>query len=599
MTREQLAGTNLAPEAGMHELGHTASRAVVAPLGPEQTETGGTADLYSRIIDLADLPPAPESVPDFVRVEILTDDMLRIGAEKVKLGSHQLYLFNALLLLRDKPRSAAELRAFGFYPDASHNRVVASTLTHAMKALNAKFVKGANTEAVVKTGEGRDMNYQLRPGLVLSDIRGEYVPAAPAAESDETTHIRRMKAAPRLGRINLASIKEADFKKYSDREEAIVAIAKKYKERPEATREAERFRKSVVTTEALDDSVRLYMKKINQYRLLSRDDEVVLFARIEKGLELYNQLGPPDDPDLTAEQVSAFLDGLDLTPTQEAAFIDLASARQAVFNSNLKLVASIAKNYTNYMSFLDLIQEGNEGLSKAISRFGVIKGHKFSTYSTWWIRQSITRAIADKARTIRLPVHMNDRWKEANRISRGLEQELGREPTDAEIGAKMKKKMTAKEVEVLKRAGALYLKSTNEPVSEEGDSEFGDFIADPRGGIDQQLEQVARDDVISRAFARAELDKQEAVVISLHTGVYVDIQKHNTFITPQGEKTYDDLMNKIPVENGAKGKGLGLKTIGFLLGISHSTIIRIEKDGMKRLQRYVDEHERDGSQKAA
>lgn len=187
----------------------------------------------------------------------------------------------------------------------------------------------------------------------------------------------------------------------------------------------------------INDPVRMYLKEIGRVSLLTADQEVELALRIEKG-----------DP----------------------------RARQELAEANLRLVVSIAKRYVGRgMQFLDLIQEGNMGLMKAVEKFDYQKGFKFSTYATWWIRQAITRAIADQARTIRIPVHMVETINKLIRIQRQLLQDLGREPMPEEIGAEMD--MPSDKVrEILKIAQEPV--SLETPIGEEDDSHLGDFIED-------------------------------------------------------------------------------------------------------------------------
>ena len=187
----------------------------------------------------------------------------------------------------------------------------------------------------------------------------------------------------------------------------------------------------------INDPVRMYLKEIGRVSLLTGDEEVALAERIEQG----------DD-----------------------------TAKQELAEANLRLVVSIAKRYVGRgMQFLDLIQEGNMGLMKAVEKFDYRKGFKFSTYATWWIRQAITRAIADQARTIRIPVHMVETINKLIRIQRNLLQDLGREPTPEEIGAEMDI-VTDKVRDILKIAQEPV--SLETPIGEEDDSHLGDFIED-------------------------------------------------------------------------------------------------------------------------
>ena len=186
-----------------------------------------------------------------------------------------------------------------------------------------------------------------------------------------------------------------------------------------------------------DDPVKLYLKEIGSYPLLTIDEEVDLAKRIENGDEI---------------------------------------AKKILAESNLRLVVSIAKRYVGRgLSFLDLIQEGNLGLIKAVDKFDYTKGYKFSTYATWWIRQAITRSIADQSRTIRIPVHMSEVINKTYRISRNLLQELGREPTEQELADAMN--LPIEKVREILKVSADPI-SLDTPIGEEDDSHLGDFIKD-------------------------------------------------------------------------------------------------------------------------
>ena len=211
---------------------------------------------------------------------------------------------------------------------------------------------------------------------------------------------------------------------------------------PEDEIDVEHIDLSVPEGIGVDDPVRMYLKEIGKIPLLTADEEIELAKRMEKG-----------DPE----------------------------AKRRLAESNLRLVVSIAKRYTGRgMQFLDLIQEGNLGLIKAVEKFDYKKGYKFSTYATWWIRQAITRAIADQARTIRIPVHMVETINRTIRTSRQLTQSLGREPSAAEIAEVMK--MPVQRVEEILKI-AMDPISLETPVGEEDDTHLGDFIKDNKSEV--------------------------------------------------------------------------------------------------------------------
>lgn len=216
------------------------------------------------------------------------------------------------------------------------------------------------------------------------------------------------------------------------------------------------------------DPVRMYLKEIGKVDLLTASEEVDLAMKIEAGLEATEKLEAADagELELTRAEIRR------LTRIENVGL----EAKQALISANLRLVVSIAKRYVGRgMLFLDLIQEGNLGLIRAVEKFDYQKGFKFSTYATWWIRQAITRAIADQARTIRIPVHMVETINKLVRVQRQLLQDLGRDPTPEEIGAEMD--MSADRVREIQKISQEPV-SLETPIGEEEDSQLGDFIED-------------------------------------------------------------------------------------------------------------------------
>ena len=230
----------------------------------------------------------------------------------------------------------------------------------------------------------------------------------------------------------------------------------------------------------INDPVKMYLKEIGKVPLLESDKEIELAKRILEGDEV---------------------------------------AKQELISSNLRLVVSIAKHFLGRgMQFLDLIQEGNIGLIKAVEKFDYTKGFKFSTYATWWIRQAITRAIADQARTIRIPVHMVETINKMTRIQRQMTQDLGREPTAEEIAEKMDGDMTPEKVRQIQRIN-LEPVSLETPIGEEDDSHLGDFIEDKDAmSPDQYANNQLLKDEINKALS--ELTEREEKVLRLRFGLY-------------------------------------------------------------------------------
>jgi len=258
------------------------------------------------------------------------------------------------------------------------------------------------------------------------------------------------------------------------------------------------------------DPVRMYLKEIGKVPLLTAEQEVTLAKRIEAGtlaaekLDAVNELGDPIE--ISENQRSSL----------HAVKRDGELARRQLTEANLRLVVSIAKRYVGRgMALLDLIQEGNLGLIRAVEKFDYTKGFKFSTYATWWIRQAITRAIADQARTIRIPVHMVETMNKVLRVQRQMLQELGREPTVEEVAAKVE--MTPDKVREIQRIAQEPV-SLETPVGEEDDSLLGDFVEDPN--VIAPATAAARA-LLSEAIEEAlqELNDRERAVVRLRFGL--------------------------------------------------------------------------------
>jgi RNA polymerase primary sigma factor len=266
-----------------------------------------------------------------------------------------------------------------------------------------------------------------------------------------------------------------------------------------------------LTVEPSLDSLRLYLRSIGRVDLLTADQEVALARRIERG--------------------------------------DM-SAKQQMIEANLRLVVSIAKGYLGRgLSFLDLIQEGSLGLIRAVEKFDYRRGYKFSTYATWWIRQAVTRAIADKARTIRIPVHMVEKLNKVVHVERQLVQEFGREPTPEEIAAELQ--WTAREVKDILRIAQLPV-SLEKPIGEEEDSELGDFVEDDtaESPFEQASENLRRENVRRALNA---LPPREREVIEMRYGL-------------RGQKART------------------LEEVGRAFGVTRERIRQIENNTLKKLE---------------
>ncbi|WP_067665045.1 RNA polymerase sigma factor [Nocardia miyunensis] len=275
-------------------------------------------------------------------------------------------------------------------------------------------------------------------------------------------------------------------------------------EESEALRQA---RKDAELT-ASADSVRAYLKQIGKVALLNAEEEVELAKRIEAGLYATEKF----------RELSEKGDKLPVTTRRDLNWImrDGNRAKNHLLEANLRLVVSLAKRYTGRgMAFLDLIQEGNLGLIRAVEKFDYTKGYKFSTYATWWIRQAITRAMADQARTIRIPVHMVEVINKLGRIQRELLQDLGREPTPEELAKEMD--ITPEKVLEIQQYAREPI-SLDQTIGDEGDSQLGDFIEDSEAvvAVDAVSFTLLQDQLQS---VLETLSEREAGVVRLRFGL--------------------------------------------------------------------------------
>jgi RNA polymerase primary sigma factor len=387
-------------------------------------------------------------------------------------------------------------------------------------------------------------------------------PAAPAAESAVEEEAPAKKAAAKKTTAKKAAAKKAPAKKTAAKktsakkddvellEEEVLeeAAPGKAGEEPEGTENAgfvlsdddedDAPAQQVAAAGATADPVKDYLKQIGKVPLLNAEQEVELAKRIEAGLFAEDKLANADKlaPKLKRELEIIAEDG--------------RRAKNHLLEANLRLVVSLAKRYTGRgMLFLDLIQEGNLGLIRAVEKFDYTKGYKFSTYATWWIRQAITRAMADQARTIRIPVHMVEVINKLARVQRQMLQDLGREPTPEELAKELD--MTPEKVIEVQKYGREPI-SLHTPLGEDGDSEFGDLIEDS--------EAVVPADAVSFTLLQEQLhsvldtlSEREAGVVSMRFG-----------LTDGQPKTLDE--------------------IGKVYGVTRERIRQIESKTMSKLR---------------
>ncbi|MEU4872306.1 RNA polymerase sigma factor [Streptomyces sp. NPDC021608] len=390
---------------------------------------------------------------------------------------------------------------------------------------------------------------EVAPAAPAVDDSAEEAAPAKKAAAKKTTTAKKAVAKKTVATKKTAAKKTTAKKDDAELvEEEVLEDAPKAEGEPEGTESAgfvlsdededDAPAQQVAAAGATADPVKDYLKQIGKVPLLNAEQEVELAKRIEAGLFAEDKLANADKlaPKLKRELEIIAEDG--------------RRAKNHLLEANLRLVVSLAKRYTGRgMLFLDLIQEGNLGLIRAVEKFDYTKGYKFSTYATWWIRQAITRAMADQARTIRIPVHMVEVINKLARVQRQMLQDLGREPTPEELAKELD--MTPEKVIEVQKYGREPI-SLHTPLGEDGDSEFGDLIEDS--------EAVVPADAVSFTLLQEQLhsvldtlSEREAGVVSMRFG-----------LTDGQPKTLDE--------------------IGKVYGVTRERIRQIESKTMSKLR---------------
>jgi RNA polymerase primary sigma factor len=418
---------------------------------------------------------------------------------------------------------------------AESARAVAATARSTAPRTSARVTEPAAKKAAVKKAAAKSAASTKEDGIpAAKKAAAKKAPAKKAAVSEAGLAIDPKTGKPR----SLDDVDEADFspdavkpleKELTEDEGFVVSEA-------DETDEPEQ---QVMVAGATADPVKDYLKQIGKVPLLNAEQEVELAKRIEAGLFAEEQIG--DEANKLKEKVR---------DEYEWISEDGRRAKNHLLEANLRLVVSLAKRYTGRgMLFLDLIQEGNLGLIRAVEKFDYTKGYKFSTYATWWIRQAITRAMADQARTIRIPVHMVEVINKLARVQRQMLQDLGREPTPEELAKELD--MTPEKVIEVQKYGREPI-SLHTPLGEDGDSEFGDLIEDseaivPAEAVSFTLLQEQLHAVLDT------LSEREAGVVSMRFG-----------LTDGQPKTLDE--------------------IGKVYGVTRERIRQIESKTMSKLR---------------
>ncbi|WP_272952866.1 RNA polymerase sigma factor RpoD [Deinococcus alpinitundrae] len=366
----------------------------------------------------------------------------------------------------------------------------------ASSAQEKPYYQHASIQELLKTGKAAGI-------LSAEEIAAALTTAMEAAglDPESADAFEELQLYIQSQHIEIQDLDEDDEEEDAEAEE---------KEKEEAEEEEKYF--DDMPRAVSNDPVRQYLHEIGRVPLLTLEEEIALARRIEEGEEA--RKGYEEEPDLEERAQRRLKRQME----------DGAAARQGLIEANLRLVVSIAKKYTGRgLGFLDLIQEGNQGLIRAVEKFEYRRRYKFSTYATWWIRQAINRAIADQARTIRIPVHMVETINKLTRTARQLQQELSREPTYEEIAEAMGPGWDAPKVEEVQKVSQEPV-SLETPIGDEKDSFYGDFIPDEN--LDSPVENAAKT-LLSEELEKAlgKLTEREAMVLKFRKGL-VDGREH-------------------------------------------------------------------------
>jgi RNA polymerase primary sigma factor len=413
-----------------------------------------------------------------------------------------------------------------------------SAATTAKKKATAKAAKKSSAE---RAAPAKKTSAKEAPAKKATSAKSTAKKAAPAKKTAEAASEAAVAGAPVIGpdgKKILPDLPDEQFEKDVKADPTIEEDEKQATFVVSAADETDEPEQQVMVAGATADPVKDYLKQIGKVPLLNAEMEVELAKRIEAGLFSEEKLAK-------GGKISAKV-------LEELEWIaeDGRRAKNHLLEANLRLVVSLAKRYTGRgMLFLDLIQEGNLGLIRAVEKFDYTKGYKFSTYATWWIRQAITRAMADQARTIRIPVHMVEVINKLARVQRQMLQDLGREPTPEELAKELD--MTPEKVIEVQKYGREPI-SLHTPLGEDGDSEFGDLIEDS--------EAIVPADAVSFTLLQEQLhavldtlSEREAGVVSMRFG-----------LTDGQPKTLDE--------------------IGKVYGVTRERIRQIESKTMSKLR---------------
>lgn len=518
-----------------------------------QPETGivpERVDLYARIIDL---PSADDMPPDedTVTAEITGEYRITANERSITLKGNQLFVLNALLVLGPGFHTMREIMELGLQQPNRSLAIKSTQIAGAMRAVENKLFLITQQNAIIRA----DGAVGLNPGIFFVDRRGtDNEPSQNAKDAQE----KRDEAV-------------------RQREATIRDIHKLFKTDHRIHHHTRDYRIKGLGEEPLPtdaSELTVHFQGSDQYRLLSAYDERVLFGWIDAGLDAH-WLGT---------MLRSFTD-----PELREAFVKLAAAYDVLVYANTRLVTNIAKPYSDqfHIPLTDLTQEGTIGLMTAVGRFNIKTGNKFSTFATWWIRQSISRYVANTLRIIRAPVHIHEEWRRMIKRRRDLSAELGREASDNEVAAALS--VTPERIRFLDVAGAPEIdtlnrrrrqrRSANDDANE---IEVGDTIENTNDPLVAILKDVDLSDEATSLFFGTEMDDRVRIVLALRYGLRFPLlmQLKVELRGKQHPWTFDRIVNELALDGS-----MTLQQIADLLPITRERVRQLEERGLRAIRR--------------
>lgn len=521
--------------------------------------------LHDRILSASHFPPA-DAINGLqpVAVDIISDHSLRVGSDNIKLGGRQLFFFNSLMLLRDAPRSAEELMDLGFSGSRG-----AKDLNSSAKLFIERFNLAAGAELIAYgQNDSKKGEYRVSQSLSINDLRDVPSPASinkrfKKFKKSTSQLIPNLKPVPLYERAIYSSLME--------RGEAIKNIVRSHADHPRINELLSITENNVVEaredTKIMDSKSRRRRRK---HRMLKPDELSELFKRIDFGVSVYKEL-----------------EGKEPSTKELAALVELTAAYNVIYASNLGLVIDLTNKIISQNSdpfFEDMFQEGSIGLGEAIRRYDYQKGASFSTYATWWIKNSLNRGYDATARPVRIPSHQTLRWLQYKDTYSRAEAELGREPTTEEMMRATG--FSTEEIFELTNFGPRHLLSLDAPLIDAPKKNYGDTVAvyDKEGHYAEPgVYRPALHPEMAGLMSDAGLTARRKLMLSLRYGFYVSDLEGTTLNYRSHQFKYEEFMDALH----ASGAELSNSEVAEILDMKEESVDDGVSRGIKKIQKVI------------